>query len=260
MNFTDTHTHLFAKEFDSDRNQVIENAIKSGITKMILPCIKSSDIEILNKLAKEYPKNIFPSVGLHPSEVKENFEEELSIIFDSAKLENYIAIGETGIDLYWDKTFIDIQKISFEKQIIFAKEMKLPIIIHVREAFDEVFEIVDKHHNENLFGVFHSFTGNINEAKHICEYGNFKMGINGIVTFKKSGLDKIISEIDINKIILETDSPYLSPSPKRGMRNESSHIIYIAEKIAENKNIDLKELSEITNKNAIELFGNRLKN
>lgn len=259
MTITDTHTHLFVKEFNSDRNLVIQRAIDAGINRMILPCINSFDIKILNLLARQYPKNIFPAVGLHPSEVKDDFEDELEIILNAAQCENYIAIGETGIDLYWDKTFIEQQKIAFEKQIQVAKELNLPVIIHVREAFPEAFEIVDRNHDSSLKGVFHSFTGDIKQAKHICEYKNFKLGINGIVTFKNSGLDKVVEQIDIEKILLETDSPYLSPVPKRGKRNESSNLVHIAEKIAEIKNIDINELAEITNRNAIGLFGDKIK-
>ncbi len=258
MNIIDTHTHLYVKEFDEDRDEVIKNAINSGITKMILPGINSSYIKIQNQLAKEYPKNCFPAIGLHPGDVKEDYLAELLTIEQQIKTSRYIAVGEIGIDLYWDKTFIDQQKTAFEKQILIAKEHKLPIIIHVREAFNEVFEIVDKLNDTDLTGIFHSFTGSIEQAKKIISYGGFKIGINGIVSFKNSGLDKVVSEIDLNHIVLETDSPYLSPVPKRGKRNESLHLIYIAEKIAEIKKKSLNEIAEITNRNAIEIFGNRL--
>ncbi len=258
MNIIDTHTHLYVKEFNADRNEAIQNAINSGITKMILPGINSSYIKIQNQLAKDYPDNCFPAIGLHPSDVKDDFLVEIQIVEKELKTNKYIAVGEIGIDLYWDKTFIEQQKNAFEKQIILAKENNLPIIIHVREAFEEVFEIIDKLNDNNLTGVFHSFTGNAEQADKIIAYGGFKIGINGIVTFKNSGLDKIVQTIELKHLVLETDSPYLSPVPKRGKRNESSHLIYIAEKIAGIKNIPLEKLSEITNRNAIEIFGNRL--
>ncbi len=258
MNIIDTHTHLYVKEFDTDRDEAIQNAISSGVTKMILPGINSSYIKIQNQLAKDYPLNCFPAIGLHPSDVKDDFSSEIQIVEKELRTKKYIAVGEIGIDLYWDKTFIKQQKNAFEQQIILAKEYKLPIIIHVREAFDEVFEIVDKLNDSDLTGIFHSFTGNSEQANKIIEYGGFKIGINGIVTFKNSGLDKIVQPIDLKHLVLETDSPYLSPVPKRGKRNESSHLIYIAEKIAEIKNISLDKLEEITNRNAIEIFGNRL--
>lgn len=258
INIIDTHTHLYVKEFNEDRKDVIKNAINSGITKMVLPGINSSYIEIQNKLAEQFPDNCFPAIGLHPSDVKEDYLSEIQIVEEQLKTGKYIAIGETGIDLYWDKTFVKQQKQAFEQQVIFAKKYKLPVIIHVREAFDEVFEIIDKQNDNNLTGIFHSFTGNSEQAEKIIAYGGFKIGINGIVTFKNSGLDKIVKGININHLVLETDSPYLSPVPKRGKRNESSHLIYIAEKIAEIKGISMKELAEITNRNAVEVFGNRL--
>lgn len=258
MSIIDTHTHLFAKEFDSDREKVILNSEEVGVVKMILPCINTSDLPLLLELSKQFPNICFPTAGLHPSDVRENFENELFIIEEHLKTEKFIAVGETGIDLYWDKKYIDLQLKSFEQQIILAKKYKLPIIIHVREAFNEVFELIDKHIDENLKGVFHSFTGNDREAEKICEYKTFMIGINGIVTFKNSGLDKVVEKINIDKLVLETDSPYLSPVPKRGIRNESTHLVHIAKKIAEIKNIDIKELEEKTNSNAIKLFGKKL--
>jgi len=254
----DTHTHLYVSQFNEDRTEVIQNAINSGVEKMIFPGINSSYIDIQNKLANDFSKNCFSAFGLHPGDVKEDFKAELSLVEKELKKGNSVAVGEIGIDLYWDKSFINEQKQAFEQQIIWAKEYKLPIIIHVREAFSEVFEIVDKLNDKNLTGIFHSFTGNLEQANKIIDYKGFKIGINGIVTFKNSGLDKVVSHIDMKHIVLETDSPYLSPVPKRGKRNESLHLIYIAEKIAEIKGISLQEVSKITNKNAIEVFGKEL--
>lgn len=260
MNFTDTHTHLYVSQFNQDRNEVLRKAIDSGITKMILPGINSAYIDIQNKLAKDYPQNCFIAIGLHPSDVKKDYQAELKIVEQQIKTGKYIAIGEIGMDLYWDKTFIEEQKIAFKQQIIWAKENKLPIIIHVRNAFQEVFEIIDNLNDKNLTGVFHSFTGNINQAKKIINYKGFKIGINGIVTFKNSDLNKVVKEIDLKHLVLETDSPYLSPVPKRGKRNESSHLIYIAEKIIEIKSCSLQELAKITNNNAVEIFGTKIEN
>lgn len=258
MHFIDTHTHLFVSEFDDDRHQVIQDAIDAGIKKMILPGIHSSYTKVLMQTAESFPDNCYPASGLHPSDVDENFERELQHVEENLQTGQYIAVGEIGIDLYWDKTFIKEQQRAFEKQILFAKEFNLPIIIHVRESFNEIFKIVDKLNDNNLRGIFHSFTGTVEQAMKIIDYGGFKIGINGIVTFKNSGLDKTVSKIDIDHLVLETDSPYLSPVPKRGKRNESSHLKYIAQKISEIKNISLEELSHITNKNALEIFGKKI--
>jgi TatD DNase family protein len=258
MYLTDTHTHLFVKEFDTDRDEIINKAIQSGIKKMILPGINSSYIKIQNEISEKYPYNCFPAIGLHPSDVNNNFSDEINIIKNEIRTGKYIAVGEIGIDLYWDNTFINEQKTAFEQQIILAKQYNLPIIIHVRNAFSEVFEIIDKLNDSDLKGVFHSFTGNSEQAKKIISYNNFKIGINGIITYKNSGIDKIVSEIDLNHIVIETDSPYLSPVPKRGKRNESEHLLYIAKKICDLKQISLTELAEFTNKNAVEVFGTKL--
>ena len=258
MTLIDTHTHLFVTEFNEDRYEVINNALNSGVLKMILPGINSSYINLQLQISDAFPGICFPAAGLHPSDVNKNFEEELRIVENNIKTGRFIAVGEIGIDLYWDQTFKEEQKIAFEKQIVLAKKYKLPVIIHVRDSFREIFKITDKHNDENLRGIFHSFTGTYEDARKIINYGGFKIGINGIVTFKNSGLDKIVKEIELKHLVLETDSPYLSPVPKRGKRNESSYLIYIANKIAEIKEISLGELADITNKNAVEVFGNNL--
>ena len=258
MNLIDTHTHLFVTEFNEDRYDVINNALNSGVSKMILPGINSSYINLQLQIADAFPGICFPAAGLHPSDINKDFEKELRIVENNIKTGRFIAVVEIGIDLYWNQTFKEEQKIAFEKQIILAKKHQLPVIIHVRDSFREVFEITDKHNDENLRGIFHSFTGTYEDAKKIINYGGFKIGINGIVTFKNSGLDKIVKQIELIHLVLETDSPYLSPVPKRGKRNESSHLIHIANKIAEIKEISIEELSEITNNNAVEIFGNKL--
>ena len=258
MHFIDTHTHLFVNEFDNDRTEVVHKALNAGIKKMILPGINSTYNSVQKEMTERFPENCFAASGLHPSDVKEDFEEELQQVELNLETGAYIAVGEIGIDLYWDKTFKKEQQLAFEKQINLAKEYKLPVIIHVRDSFDEIFEITDAANDENLKGIFHSFTGTTKQAEKIIAYGGFKIGINGIVTFKNSGLDKIVKEIDIEHLVLETDSPYLSPVPKRGKRNESSHLVYIAEKISKIKNISSEVLAEASNSNAIEIFGKKI--
>ncbi|MCD4791952.1 MAG: TatD family hydrolase [Bacteroidales bacterium] len=258
MNLIDTHTHLFVTEFDKDRYEVINNAFNAGVSKMILPGINSSYINIQLQMTEAFPGICFPAAGLHPSDVNKDFEEELIIVENNIETGKFIAVGEIGIDLYWDQTFKEEQKIAFEKQIILAKKYQLPVIIHVRDSFSEIFEITDKHNDENLTGIFHSFTGTKEDAEKIINYSGFKIGINGIVTFKNSGLDKVVKKIEMKHLVLETDSPYLSPVPKRGKRNESANLIYIAEKIAEIKEISLEKVAKITNQNALEVFGKNL--
>lgn len=258
MNFIDTHTHLFVKEFYNDRRKVIADAVQAGVKKMILPGINSSYIQIQNEIAEEFPNNCFIAVGLHPSDVTAEYEKELEIVESEIKTGKYIAVGEIGIDLYWNKTYESIQKMAFEKQILLAKKYKLPIIIHVRDSFNEVFEIVERHIGSDLTGIFHSFTGTLEQAEKIIRFQNFKIGINGIVTFKNSTITEVVKQIELKHIVLETDSPYLAPVPKRGKRNESSYLIHIAQKIADIKGVELNELAEITNKNAVEIFGNKL--
>lgn len=256
MNLFDTHTHLFLEQFNDDRTKVVDNAINAGISKMVLPGISSQYIDSQIELSRQFPDNCFVAVGLHPSSVKTGYEKELEIVEKYISTGKYVAVGEIGIDLYWDenKKYIKQQKEAFEFQIILAKKYKLPIIIHARESLSEIFEIVEKHNDENLTGIFHSFTGNIEQAQKIIKFQNFKIGINGIVTFKKSEIQEVVKHIDMEHIVLETDSPFLSPSPKRGKRNDSSHLIYIAKKIAELKEIQLSELEKQTTKNAHEIF------
>jgi len=253
MQLIDTHTHLFLPEFDSDRAQVIENAIQKGVYKMLLPNVDSSSIEPLIQLAKKYPDHCYQMIGLHPTSVKEDFKTELNIIEDWLIKEKFIAIGEIGIDLYWDKTFFIQQQEAFKYQIHLAKKHDLPIVIHARESFSEIFDLLKHEIDGKLKGVFHAFTGDLNQANQIIEWG-FKIGIGGIVTFKNSGLDNIVKNIDINHIVLESDSPYLAPVPFRGKRNESAYIIDVAEKIAQIKNSSLNEVAKITTENAKQLF------
>jgi len=255
---TDTHTHMYSEQFDEDRIEATQKAIDEGVKTLIFPGIDSTYVQAQLDLAKAFPKNCFNSFGLHPSHVKENYLEELQLV-DKLHSENKaIAVGEIGIDLYWDKTYLPQQIEAFEYQVTLAKKLKLPIIIHVRDAFDEVFASLDKLNDESLTGIFHSFTGNIDQAQKVIDYGGFKMGINGIVTFKNAELPKTVEKVDLEHLVLETDSPWLSPSPKRGKRNESSHLIYIGQKIADLHNVSFEELAEITNKNASDIFGTRI--
>ncbi|MCK4661677.1 MAG: TatD family hydrolase [Bacteroidales bacterium] len=253
MLFIDTHSHIFLPEFDNDRNEVIKRAFENGIKKIILPNVDSSTIDPLLALEKKYPNNCFPLIGLHPTSVKEGFESELKIVKNWVNKKIFYGIGEIGIDLYWDKTYKKQQIIAFENQIELAKKNNLPIIIHSRESFPEIFNIMDNQADNNLKGIFHAFSGNIEQAEKAISYG-FKLGIGGIVTFKNSGLDKVIEQINIENLVLETDSPYLAPVPKRGKRNESSYIIYIAQKISEIFKIDIEQVAEITSKNTMEIF------
>jgi TatD DNase family protein len=234
--------------------QAIETAISAGVGKFFLPNIDQYSIAGMKKLQQDYPEHCYPMMGLHPCSVKENVEEELAIVEKELESTNYIAVGEIGIDLYWDKSFLKEQQTAFRRQIQWAKAKKLPIVIHCREAFDEILSILDELNDDNLFGVFHCFTGSLEQAKHILNYGNFKLGIGGVLTFKNAGLDKVIKEVSIENLVLETDAPYLAPAPFRGKRNESSYLVHIAEKLAEIYELSLLEVAEITTKNANDIF------
>ncbi|MCG8573418.1 MAG: TatD family hydrolase [Flavobacteriales bacterium] len=254
MKFVDTHTHLFTPQFDEDRSEVVQRAINSGIETLLLPNIDVESIESMHQLCEDFPQNCFPMMGLHPCSVKENWEDDLAIIKEHLFTKKYVAVGEIGVDLYWDKSTLDIQQKAFAQQIEWAKELGLPIVIHVRDAFEETFEVVDQLNDEKLTGVFHCFTGTPEQAKRILDYGGFKLGLGGVLTFKNSGVDKSISDIDLEHLVLETDSPYLAPTPNRGKRNESSYLTYVASKLAEVKGIRIEEVAEVTTKNAKELF------
>jgi len=251
---TDTHAHIYAEEFDKDRRDVIFDAHKAGVKKILLPNIDSTTVDGMLNLVKKYPNNIFPMMGIHPTSVEDDFESELKVVEKWLQEEKFYAIGEIGIDLYWDKTFVEEQIIAFEKQIDLALKYDLPIVIHARESFDEIFKVLDEKNVPELKGVFHSFTGTLEQAKKIVEEYNFYIGINGIVTFKKSHLPEVLKEIDVKNILLETDAPYLAPEPKRGKRNESAYMFYTARKIADIYGLDIQAVSEITTNNAIELF------
>ena len=253
MNIIDTHTHLYLKQFNEDIDDVIARAKEIGIKKFIFPAIDSSHFDSMHSLKNKYPKEIYLMSGLHPTNVKENYKYELEFVVNSLKTNNYVAIGEIGIDLYWDKSFLKQQQDAFKFQIRLAIEYNLPIVIHCREAFNEIFEILVKENCDELRGVFHCFTGTIDQAEKAIDLG-FVLGIGGVVTFKNGGIDKFLHKIDLKNIVLETDSPYLAPVPFRGKRNESSYIIYVLEKLSEIYGISKEKIAEITSKNAEKVF------
>ncbi len=253
MQIIDTHTHLYLKQFNQDIDDVIKRAINNGVDKFIFPAIDSSYSKQMHDLQSKYSKNIYLMSGLHPVSVKENYKDELALVVKSLKDHNYVAVGEIGIDLYWDKTFLKQQQDAFEFQIRLAISNDLPIVIHCREGFDEIFEILDAEKHEKLRGVFHCFTGTLDQAKRAINLG-FKLGIGGVVTFKNGGIDKFINQISINNIVLETDSPYLSPVPFRGKRNESSYIKYVLSKLSDLYEISEEELAKLTTENSKNVF------
>ena len=253
MKFIDTHSHIYADDFENDIEQIITNCREVNIEKILLPNIDSESIPKMNQLVKQFPDVCIPMMGLHPTSVKENYLEELQICEEWLGKGEFCAIGEIGIDLYWDKAFVKEQQIAFEKQINWSLDKNLPIVIHARDSFDEIFEILEGYRNTQVKGVFHSFTGNIEHAQKAIDLG-FLLGINGIVTFKNAGLDKTLAFFSLDKLILETDAPYLAPVPKRGKRNESSYLIYVANKLAEIYQVSLGEVASITSKNAEGLF------
>ncbi|MBL1279816.1 MAG: TatD family hydrolase [Fluviicola sp.] len=254
--FIDTHTHLYVDAFAEDRTATVQKAIDAGVELMLLPNIDVETIDGMHRLVKEFPQNCKAMMGLHPSDTKENWQEQLKtmkkLLFDNPS--DYIAVGEIGMDLYWDKTFIEEQRKAFAVQVEWAKELNLPIVIHARDSFQEIYEILDELNDDSLTGVFHCFTGTKEDADKILNYGNFKLGIGGVLTYKNSTLDEVLKQVDLKNIILETDSPYLPPVPFRGKRNESSYILHIAEKLADVYGVSLAEIEEITTINAKQLF------
>lgn len=253
MTITDTHTHLYAEQFDEDRDQMIKKAINLGIKRFFIPAIDSSYYEKMFALERAFPKNVFLMAGLHPTHVKDDFLKELDMVKKQLDSHDFYAIGEIGMDLYWDKTYVKEQKEAFLIQISWAKERGLPIVIHCRDAFDEIFEVLDQVNDDRLFGIFHCFTGNKQQAEQIIDYG-FKLGIGGVLTFKNGGLDKFLAEIPLEHIVLETDSPYLAPAPFRGKRNESSYLIHILDKLIDIYDLTKEEIAKVTTENSREIF------
>ncbi len=255
MIFTDSHTHLYLPEFDDDRHMVIHRAIKAGIERMFLPNIDSHTIRMLHSMCSLKPSSLFPMMGLHPCSVDENYLKELSLVEKLLTEKRYAAVGEIGIDLYWDIKFKKEQIEAFTSQVKLAKNHNLAVVIHVRNAFDDVFEVIDLLNDDTLKGIFHCFNGNEQQAMKALSYGGFKLGIGGMITFKNSTLAGVVEKIKLEDIVLETDAPYLTPAPHRGKRNESVYLVQIAKKIAQIKRCSLQAVADVTTSNSREVFG-----
>jgi TatD DNase family protein len=254
MIITDTHTHLYSQAFDEDREEMIQRAIDNEVKRFFIPAIDSETTQAMYDLERRYPEQMFLMMGLHPTSVSETVEEELKHVEEQLKKRKFYAIGEIGIDLYWDKSFLEAQRKAFKRQIQLAKSYKLPIVIHCREAFDEVFEVLEEEKGKDLHGIFHCFTGTKTQAEQAIGY-NMKLGIGGVSTFKNGKIDQFLNEIDLKHIVLETDSPYLAPKPYRGKRNESAYVLKVAEKLAELYDLSLEDIALQTTKNSKEVFG-----
>ncbi|MCP1253547.1 TatD family hydrolase [Elizabethkingia sp. S0634] len=251
----DTHTHLYSEQFDEDRDEAIKRAKEAGVEKFYLPAIDSETHEKMLELESQYPGKIFAMMGLHPCSVQpETWEKELALVKEYLDKRPFCAIGEIGIDLYWDKSTLDIQVKAFEQQIDWAIEMDLPIVIHTRESFNETFEVLERKKHPKLRGIFHCFSGNLDQAQHAIDLG-FVLGIGGVVTFKNGKIDQFLNEIPLDKIVLETDSPYLAPVPHRGKRNESAYTALVLGKLVDLYKKGYKEIEAITNQNALNIFG-----
>lgn len=254
MILTDTHTHLYSSQFQDDRTEMIQRAIDSGVSRFFIPAIDSTYTQKMYDLEHLFPENIFLMMGLHPCYVKENYLDELAHVETQFAKRKFYAVGEIGMDLFWDKTFLKEQQHAFQHQIQLAKKNKIAINIHCRDAFDETFEVLEGEKASDLFGIFHCFTGDFQQAERAISLG-LKLGIGGVATFKNGKIDQFLNKIDLQHIVLETDSPYLAPLPHRGKRNESSYTVLIAQKLAEIYNLPLEEISKITTENSKVVFG-----
>ena len=254
----DTHSHLFVEEFTEDLPQVMERARKAGVSYIFMPNIDSTTIDAMLSVCRDYPGFCYPMIGLHPTSVNESYEQELAAVHKYLSTSNeFVAIGEIGLDLYWDKTFLNEQILAFEKQIEWALEYDLPIVIHSREAFEYIYKVMEPYKKTPLTGIFHSFTGTSEEAAKLLEFEGFMLGINGVVTFKKSTLPETLTTVPLERIVLETDSPYLAPVPNRGKRNESAIVKDTFMKVAEIYQITPEHVAEVTSVNALKVFGIR---
>lgn len=253
MIVTDTHTHLYSEAFNDDRNDMIKRALDENISRFFIPAIDSTYTEAMHQLESDYPNHVFLMMGLHPTYVKDNYKDELKHVEDMLSKRKFYAVGEIGIDLYWDKSTLKIQQEAFKYQIQLAKKHKLPIVIHCRDAFDEIFDVLETEKSDDLFGIFHCFTGTLEQAHQAISY-NMKLGIGGVVTFKNGKIDQFLNKIDLKHIVLETDSPYLAPAPFRGKRNESAYIIKVLEKLSELYNLPSTEIADITTQNSKDIF------
>lgn len=250
----DTHSHIYSEQFDEDRDAMIQRAFESETQVILMPNVDVASIEPMLQIEAKYPNNCFSMMGLHPTSVNKDYQLQLDEMYKALSQHKYIAVGEIGIDLYWDKTFINQQVDAFKQQITWAKEFDLPIVIHARDAFDEVFQVMDDVGVSDIKGVFHSFTGNYDQAIKALSYDGFKLAINGVVTFKNSGLDKVVEQLSLNDLVLETDAPYLTPTPHRGKRNEPKYINLVAKKVGEIFDVSTQEVATITTQNARALF------
>ena len=253
QSLTDTHTHIYYQAGSEKLKEQMDRCFQNGITRLFLPNVDVSSIEKVFETVAAYPDHCFPMLGLHPCDVKEDYEVQLEQIYAKIQTSKIYAIGEIGIDLYWDKSTLEIQKDAFRKQIEWSKDLGLPISIHCREAFNEVFEVLEEMADDRLFGIFHCFTGTLEQAHRAINLG-FKLGIGGVVTFKKAGLDAVVKAISLEHIVLETDAPYLAPVPFRGKENESSYLVYIAQKVADLHEIGIDKVAEITTQNSKQIF------
>ncbi len=251
---TDTHTHLYAKEFDNDRDNLVRKAIDQGVTRFFLPNIDVESIEAMLAMEAAWPQHCFPMMGLHPCHVGPTWRSDLKTMKEWLQRRPFVAIGEIGIDLYWDKTTLADQREAFKEQIEWALAYNYPIVIHTRNSFNETMDVLSAFKTLPK-GIFHCFSGTIEQAKSVLDLGGFKLGIGGVVTFKNSGLDKVVAAIDLEHLVLETDAPYLAPVPFRGKRNEPSYILEIAKKVAEIKSTTFENVSITTTSNALKLFG-----
>ena len=255
MNFIDTHTHLYSEEFLQDQAEVIQRARNAGVQQFVLPAIDKESFSAMMQLVEKYPDICYPCIGLHPTSVKANWKEELDFVEEKLReSKSFVSIGEIGIDCYWSKEFLEEQKIVFETQLRWAAQYDLPVIIHARNSFHEIFAILDKLKHLSFRGVFHAFSGSSETYSHIRRHSGLKIGIGGVVTFKNAGLATVLKNADLGDLVLETDAPWLTPQPHRGQRNESSYITFVAQKIAEVKEMDVEKIAEITTYNARQLF------
>jgi TatD DNase family protein len=254
MILTDTHTHLYYETDDEKRGALMQRCLDNDVSRLFLPNVNVASMDLVFDLANAYPQNCYPMLGLHPCDVKDDWHQQLETIGNAIPQNKIYAIGEIGIDLYWDKTTLDKQIIAFKTQISWAKENKVPIVIHCRDAFNQVYEVLQQEQDENLRGIFHCFTGTLEQARQIIDLG-FYLGIGGVVTYKNGGLDKVVAEIALNHIVLETDSPYLTPVPYRGKRNESSYLVFVAQKVAELHRTNVASVAAVTTANSVNVFG-----
>ncbi len=253
MNYIDTHAHIYSSKFDSDRDQILKDVIASGVSKIYMPNVDLESIEAMLACEQAYPGICIPMMGLHPCDVKEDFQSQLKVMEDWLEKRPFAAVGEIGLDLYWDKTFFEEQKKALQIQIDWAKNKKLPIVLHCRESIDETIKIIRANQTGHLKGIFHCFNGDLSQAKEIIGLG-FLLGIGGVATYKNGGLDKVIPEIGLDHLVLETDAPYLAPVPFRGKRNSPAYIPVIAEKVGDYLELSKEEVARKTTENALNLF------